>query len=52
MSKFTTPELQAAVIALRDLTDADSVVAYQMGFDELAKRMGDDAFDVWCDTWY
>jgi hypothetical protein len=51
MSKFTTPELQKALIALRDRTDAASTAAYYMTFDELAKRMGDD-FDVWCDTWY
>jgi len=52
MSKFTTTELQAALISLRDRTDADSTAAYQMTFEEVAKRMGDEAFDAWCDTWY
>lgn len=51
MSKFTTQQLQAALIALRGKNDAESNAAYQMTFDELANRMG-DAFDAWCDTWY
>lgn len=48
MSKFTTTELQNALIALRKKTDADSVAAWDMTFDEVAKRMGDDAFDAFC----
>ena len=51
MAKFTTPELQKALIARRSKTDEASTAAYQMTFDELAARMGDD-FDAWCDTWY
>lgn len=51
MSKFTTEQLQAALILLRKKSDADSFAAYRMTFDELARRMGDD-FDAWCDTWY
>ena len=52
MSKFTTTQLQAALIALRNRTDAEGTTAYQMTFDEVAARMGNDAFDAWCDTWY
>lgn len=52
MDKFTTAQLQAALIALRAKNDADSIAAYEMTFDELHKRMGDVAFDAWCDTWY
>lgn len=50
MDKFTTPQLQAALIELYKLKDADSQSAYQMTFDELHRRMGDDAFDAWCEA--
>jgi len=49
MNKFTTTQLQDALIALRAKTDEDSVIAYQMTFDEVARRMGDEAFDMWCE---
>lgn len=49
MSKFTTKQLQDALIGLRAKTDADSVSAYEMTFDEVARRMGDEAFDAWCE---
>ena len=49
MSKYTTKQLQEALIALRARTDADGVAAYEMTFDEVANRMGDEAFDAWCD---
>lgn len=50
MNKFTTAQLQAALIGLRSKNDADSVAAYEMTFEEVARRMGDEAFDVWCDA--
>jgi hypothetical protein len=50
MSKFTTSQLQKALIYLRQKTDADSAAAFAMTFDEVAKRMGDDAFDAWCEA--
>lgn len=50
MSKYTTKQLQQALIGLRDRQDADGVAAYQMTFDELAHRMGDEAFDAWCEA--
>ena len=50
MEKYTTKQLQDAPIGLRARTDADSIAAYEMTFDEVAKRMGDDAFDMWCDS--
>lgn len=49
MNKFTTAQLQAALVALRARTDADGVAAYEMTFDEVARRMGDEAFDAWCE---
>ena len=48
MSKFTTAQLQQALIGLRTKNDAASLAAWDMTFDEVAKRMGDDAFDSWC----
>lgn len=48
MSKFSNIELQQALIGLRTKTDANSVAAWDMTFDELARRMGDDAFDAFC----
>lgn len=50
MGKFTTKQLQDALIGLYGKKDADSNAAYQMTFDELHSRMGDDAFDAWCDS--
>lgn len=50
MSKFTTAQLQQALIGLRARTDADGVAAWEMTFDELARRMGDDAFDAFCEA--
>lgn len=50
MEKFTTAQLQKALIGLRARADADSVAAYEMTFDELHRRMGDEAFDAWCEA--
>jgi hypothetical protein len=58
LAKFTTEQLKEALlgtqsaIGLRDRCDPDGFIAYQMTFDELHRRMGDVAFDAWCDTWY
>ena len=52
LEKFTTEQLQESAIGLRDRCDPDGFIAYQMTFDELHRRMGDVAFDAWCDTWY
>ena len=50
MEKFTTEQLKQALIGLRAKNDADSEAAFEMAFDEVAERMGDDAFDAWCDS--
>lgn len=50
MSKFTTEQLQAALVGLYGKQDADSRDAFAMTFDEVHSRMGDDAFDAWCDS--
>lgn len=47
MQKFTTAQLQAALIALRATNEND---AYEMTFNEVHRRMGDDAFDAWTDS--
>lgn len=49
MEKFTTEQLKAALIELYKTKHND---AYEMTFEEVNRRMGDDAFDAWCDTWY
>ena len=50
MDKFTTEQLKSALIGLRSKTDADSESAFQMTFDEVCARMGDEAFDAWCES--
>lgn len=50
MSKFTTTQLQAAMMELYKRNDQDAVIAYRMTLDELASRMGDDQFDAWCES--
>lgn len=51
MNKFTTFQLQNALVELRARPNSDSeaFAAYQMVFSELNERMGDDAFDAWLD---
>lgn len=48
MEKYTTEQLQEALIGLRTRSDKEASDAYEMVFDELCNRMGDEAFDVWC----
>lgn len=50
MNKFTTQQLQDALIGLHARNDADSNAAYALAFEELHRRMGDDAFDQWLDA--
>ena len=49
MDKFTTKQLQDALVDLYAKNDEDSKVAYAMAFDELHRRMGDEAFDAFLD---
>jgi len=46
MNKFTTAQLKAALIGLYSRNEPD---AYAMVFDELNRRMGDEAFDAFLD---
>ena len=50
--KFTTDQLQESLIALYKRKDSDSKNAYSMTFDVVFERMGETAFDTWCDTWH
>lgn len=50
MNKFTTEQLQNALLGLYNKKDADSNAAYAMTFEELNLRMGDDAFDAFLDA--
>ena len=50
MEKFTTEQLKQALIGLRAKNDEDSAEAFEMTFDEVCRRIGDEAFDEWCDS--
>lgn len=50
MTKFTISQLQAATIELRARTDKAGSATYRLAFDELNRRMGDEAFDAWCEA--
>ena len=47
MSKYTTEQLKAALIGLRAMNTPDADAAFEMTFDEVHRRMGDEAFDAW-----
>jgi hypothetical protein len=49
MNKFTTEQLKEALIGLYARKDADSNAAYALAFEELNRRMGDQAFDAFLD---
>ena len=49
MNKFSTAQLKAALVELHKLNTEEAFKAYRMTFAELHRRMGDDAFDAWCD---
>lgn len=46
MNKFTNEQLKAALV---ELYTTNELAAYQLAFDELNYRIGDDAFDSWLD---
>ena len=48
--KFTTDQLKEALIILRERADQEGTTAFEMTFDEVARRMGDEAFDAWCEA--
>lgn len=50
MNKFTTEQLKEALIGLYGRKDEDSNAAYALAFDELNRRMGDQAFDAFLDA--
>lgn len=50
MDKFTTEQLQAALVELHKRDDSEAVAAFEMTFDEVARRMGDEEFDCWCEA--
>ena len=50
MEKFTTKQLQDALVALYSRNDNDARNAFAMTFDEVHSRMGDDDFDAWCES--
>ena len=46
MTNFTIKQLQAAFIELYKM---DNMPAYQLCFELLEAKMGEDAFDAWMD---
>lgn len=48
MKKFTTAQLQEALIVLRSRSDVNGQAAYDLTWNEVHRRMGDDEFDAWC----
>ena len=50
MNKYTTEQLKAALISLYGMNGDDASAAFEMTFDEVCRRMGDEAFDEWCDA--
>lgn len=50
MNKFTTEQLKAALLELYKRNDQDSNAAYALAFEELNRRMGDQAFDAFLDA--
>ena len=49
MSKYTTEQLKAALIGLYGMKGDDANAAFEMTFDEVCSRMGEVAFDEWCE---
>lgn len=47
--KYTLEQLQRSLIELRKRTDNDGFRAYQMTFEVVCDRMGEDAFLDWTD---
>lgn len=47
MNKYSTSQLKSALIELHKRNDEAANRAYRVTFDELHRRMGDDAFDSW-----
>mgnify|MGYP000754818904 FL=1 len=50
MEKFTTQQIKNALIELYSMKTEEAIKAYQMAFEELNERLGDDAFDAFLDA--
>ena len=50
--KFTTEQLKESLIELYKRRDKEGADAYVLTFGVLEDRMGYQAFDDWCATWY
>lgn len=50
MNKYTTEQLKAALIGLYGMKSDEASAAFEMTFDEVCGRMGDVAFDEWCEA--
>ena len=50
ISKYTTEQLKAAMIGLYGMKGDEASAAFEMTFDEVCGRIGDVAFDEWCEA--
>lgn len=50
MQRYSTAQLQQAMLGLFPRKDADSCAAYALAFEEVHRRMGDAEFDAWLDA--
>ncbi|MGN5127368.1 hypothetical protein [Aeromonas sp. 30P] len=50
MSKYTTEQLKAALIGLYDMNTPGADLAFEMTLCEVQRRMGDEAFNAWCEA--
>jgi translation initiation factor 2 alpha subunit (eIF-2alpha) len=51
MENFTTKQIKDALIELYSMKTEEAMKAYQMAFEELNERLGDDAFDAFLDAY-
>ena len=51
MKNFTTKQIKDALIELYSMKTEEAMKAYQMAFEELNERLGDDAFDAFLDAY-
>lgn len=51
MNHITTDQLKEAMITLYSLKTEEALAAYQLAFEELEKRLGEEKFDSFCDAY-
>ena len=49
MTKFTTKQIQAAMLGMKNQASPDIAGAWRLACDELESRMGEESFWNWMD---